>query len=68
MGHNELKSCPFCGSKDVMRHLGVGLKWIIGCNTCGSRTKEFDSVLEATTAWDRRACDDFRPDIEDTPF
>ena len=60
------KNCPFCGSNDVRRYLGVGLKWIIGCNNCGSRTKEFDSALEANTAWNRRACD-FSP-IEDTPF
>ena len=68
MEMKKIKDWPVYGSHDINRVLGVGLKWSIGCNTCGSRTKEFDSVLEATTAWDRRACDDFRPDIEDTPF
>lgn len=52
---NEMNECPFCGSENISRVLTVGMKWMIGCNTCGCRTKEFDSDLEAITAWNRRA-------------
>ena len=50
----ELKSCPFCGSKDITKNLSVGLVWIIGCNSCGCRTREHSYRIDAVNAWNRR--------------
>ena len=57
MTTEKLRDCPFCGSKDVMKSLGVGLKWTVGCNNCGCRTKECTHSIDAVTSWNRRADD-----------
>ena len=67
----KLKDCPFCGSSDITQVLTVGLRWIIGCNNCGVRTREYTSSLEAVTAWNRRPDDCDQVDslnIEGVPF
>lgn len=55
----KLKSCPFCGSNDVTLILSLGLSWFAGCGECGARTREYKSSIDAATAWNRRADDDF---------
>lgn len=54
---NELKPCPFCGSEniwvgDVSRNYDI---WFVQCETCGATFSHFDSEVEATEAWNRRA-------------
>ena len=53
----NLKTCPFCGSKDVTKSLGIGLKWTAGCNNCGCRTRECTHSIDAVNSWNRRAAD-----------
>ncbi len=60
--YNEaLKSCPFCGSTNVIKTLLPGLTWIVGCNECGCRTSEYFRSNEAVSVWNIRAGD---PDDE----
>ena len=53
----NLECCPFCGSKSVQKALLPGFSWVIGCNDCGCRTKEYISSLDAAAAWNRRVVD-----------
>lgn len=54
---DKLRECPFCGSKETMLSLSVGMKWLAGCNRCGCRTGEYNYSLDASGAWNRRAAD-----------
>ena len=56
--NEPLKNCPFCGSKDVTKSLGVGMKWTVGCNNCGCRTRECTHSIDAEDSWNRRVNDD----------
>ena len=78
MTTEKLRDCPFCGSRNVGKHLGVGLMWTVGCDDCGSRTKECTYSIDAVTSWNRRAGDPAEESAmddmsmpmpcEDTPF
>lgn len=69
MSNNELKGCPFCGEKVIVAKDNHD-KVLIECENCklffgievenGTELVEgwratFDSVAEATGAWNRRA-------------
>ena len=56
----KLKPCPFCGETnintiDVGSHLFNLERYAVICNTCGSyMAKDFETVKQATKAWNRR--------------
>ena len=54
---DELKSCPFCGSKDVGFNENAYAIWVECCN-CWCRTDEEFSVDTAREVWNRRADND----------
>lgn len=52
---NELKPCPFCGSKawtdeTILKH---GATYSVYCDDCGAEITRFN-IKEAIEAWDRR--------------
>ena len=56
----ELKSCPFCGTMPVIRHIGANLgTWYIECIydgcSCTPETWCYGTKEEAIEAWNRRA-------------
>ena len=52
----ELKPCPFCGCKDVLRwHVGHYDKpWIVECVGCLADGPHADTEKEAIELWNRR--------------
>lgn len=71
MEHNELKPCPFCGGKAVIRkydelvgHGMVDTYYFAKCKSCKMRGRKFgileahtvdDRIKKAINAWNRRA-------------
>lgn len=52
----ELKSCPFCGSKaELLIVPGKMTKWIVRCTKCYTNNGTFASDHDAREAWNRRA-------------
>ena len=61
----ELKPCPFCGEHKFLHSGNCGFKFNdddnqirlfgVRCRTCKARTGVFESLDEATKAWNRRA-------------
>lgn len=50
-----LKGCPFCGSSDVGHDtLKVNSSCRVKCNNCGVSTKYYDTIEEASSAWNTR--------------
>ena len=49
----ELKRCPFCGSK-ANSNFHERLGHLIRCQECGNMTCWHNSELEAIAAWNRR--------------
>lgn len=56
---DELKPCPFCGSKEVrMRFDSVIESYYVTCKKCGAEVSQFYGLKdEAVEAWNRRAND-----------
>lgn len=56
---NELKPCPFCGSKAAFRYVSAfpRRKCWISCLGCSCMTAVFASEEEATTFWNKRTPD-----------
>ena len=58
----ELKHCPFCGSKQVeVRHIKD--RWSVGCSTtdCICRLwymRQYNEKEKAVEAWNRRVSDE----------
>ena len=62
---NGLKPCPFCGEHKLLYSGNCGFKFNdddnqirlfgVHCRTCKARTGLFESLDEATKAWNRRA-------------
>lgn len=62
---NDLKPCPFCGHKFVYADTNCSrldnmlevkeLQCSIVCRKCGARTAEFNDLVQAIKAWNRRA-------------
>ena len=57
--NDDLKPCPFCGSKyiSIIRRNGYGVS--VGCNSvgcvgCHVYSREFESNEQAIKAWNRR--------------
>ena len=51
----ELKPCPFCGSKVVGTYRSDNVDvWYVSCDICGVRTEGDTSKDTATAAWNRR--------------
>jgi len=50
----KFKSCPFCGMNMARFITMPHFKYAIACDECGVRTKEYDSLLEAADAWNKR--------------
>ena len=49
-----IKDCPFCGDAEV--EIGEeGVEYYVGCNECGCKGGNADTVMEAIDAWNRRA-------------
>lgn len=48
-----LKSCPFCGHKDLSVNELLG-EWWVECNWCNSTGGDFDRESFARMAWNRR--------------
>jgi Lar family restriction alleviation protein len=57
---HDLKPCPFCGSDNIMRKnnpmrlKGKKDNYII-CNECETTSAGYNTILQATKAWNRRA-------------
>lgn len=59
---NDLKPCPFCGSKNIelaqktvfTQNIPVGIDWYVLCNGCCSSSGLFISDHDAINAWNRR--------------
>ena len=49
----ELKACPFCGSKTV-GDSGI-LRHVIKCHKCGAKSAPFSKWEEAVRAWNSRS-------------
>ncbi len=57
--YNVIKSCPFCGSGEVVATEERGYNsHIVMCNECLCRTDTYDSKEDAIEAWNRRPGDD----------
>ena len=52
----DLKSCPFCGSKDVkVTHVFYDeSRKAVQCRKCGVRTDFYSNVKDAVNVWNRR--------------
>lgn len=51
---NELKPCPFCGSKNIeITSYGADIVFI-QCDGCSATFPHFDCEKEAIEAWNRR--------------
>lgn len=60
---DELKLCPMCGSKAIIRYphnLTTTPSYWAECMklVCGLRTRKWATVAEATKAWNRRVGED----------
>lgn len=64
----ELKSCPFCGNRNIEKHIATqyddesGLQPVrtffsAVCSCCGCRTSSFHEWENVVNAWNRRAND-----------
>lgn len=49
-----VKDCPFCGSVDVEID-EEGVEFFVGCQECGCKGGNADTVMEAIDSWNRRA-------------
>ena len=57
MMSDELKPCPFCGSKSI--NINGNQKRYVSCYVCGARTKNGNTTKEAINRWNERAsCDE----------
>lgn len=54
--NNDLKSCPFCDGQAELDDIQYDdcVTNIVRCKKCGSKTGEYDSMLEAFVAWNKR--------------
>ena len=56
-----LKSCPFCGSKEIRIidridcSNGLNNYYHTKCKNCGVMTEEYKSRFDAIVAWNKRA-------------
>ena len=52
----DLKVCPFCGGKGIIEDIEYedGISYAIICDDCGAQSKEFDRLLDAFVAWNKR--------------
>lgn len=51
---SELKPCPFCGWGTIV-DIGGLFSHSAGCNSCGTKTKNYKTWEEAVTTWNTRA-------------
>lgn len=51
---STLKPCPFCGWGTIV-DMGGLFSHSAGCNSCGTKTKNYKTWEEAVTAWNARA-------------
>ena len=60
----ELKPCPFCGNSAFVTEYDYTIDngyiplYVVECNGCHAQTFEYDSMEEASEAWNRRTEDD----------
>lgn len=66
MENKELRSCPFCGSADVVDSMihtdadaavGIGPTFWVECLSCGATVQPFGTRKGAIEAWNRRTPD-----------
>ncbi len=53
----ELKPCPFCGGKAVMRTSASKVCAWAKCTACGAESSVFSDHESAAEAWNRRAAE-----------
>ena len=52
---DELKPCPFCGSRNIREHSGYPLQyWSVKCGDCGGSIRMSGSRHQVISAWNRR--------------
>lgn len=62
---NNLKECPFCGSRGILRQKNVLDTWIVECSNGACHASymigwEYETAEEAAEAWNRRVENDHR--------
>lgn len=50
---NDMKPCPFCGGRPIMRHVSYYATWIACCD-CGAMGPPSESDEEAAKKWNKR--------------
>jgi len=57
MEDDELKPCPFCGSKDIQIHDWASAQILpfVACDECGAAGPSDRDALEAQELWNLRA-------------
>lgn len=51
----ELRSCPFCGSKDIKVIQTTVSGYVATCNDCWAASRAETTKADAIAAWNRRA-------------
>lgn len=53
----DVKPCPFCGSKDISIEKNDAVDWEVYCKNCGATVGAYDcyeTIEEALEVWNRR--------------
>lgn len=51
----ELKPCPFCGSKKARKHKNVWKMYTVVCEACGASIGNWYSEVQAENIWNMRS-------------
>ena len=55
----DLKPCPFCGNKAVIKSKPdiYGLRYYVMCGKCETKTHIFEKCVDAVELWNKRISD-----------
>ena len=59
MMNSELKSCPFCKSRDIKAYLSDKNVGVVACRNCGGQVRYYGSMEKAIEIWNKRALDEY---------